>query len=190
MRAVALRVVLVIVSGLVACMKHNPAVCCTSPSDCNSIGAMGETERSCEGEFVCINHECTTAPDAAVSTSCSGEADCSGQRHIAHLTVLASSACHRINAQQKNQFATKTHGRVLRASEMTIVQAPCAIAPSVHARARWMCCMSRQAARRSPRARARSRARFPGPSCWPMPLERTLKWRRVRIRARWTSPSA
>jgi hypothetical protein len=51
-------------------------VCCTSPADCNSIGATGDTERPCTDGFVCISHECTTAPDAPPIPACTDNTQC------------------------------------------------------------------------------------------------------------------
>lgn len=68
----------VLCAALAACTKHNPAVCCTSPSDCSSIGATGETERPCTDGFVCLGHECTTPPDAPPGPACTDDSQCSG----------------------------------------------------------------------------------------------------------------
>lgn len=60
----------------VGCKRKNPAVCCTSPADCDSIG-IRETESLCDPGFVCIDHECTTAPDAPPAPPCETADDCS-----------------------------------------------------------------------------------------------------------------
>lgn len=68
--------------GLVAgCTKHNPAVCCDSPGDCNSIGIM-DSQRTCAAGFVCMDHVCDlpadggTGSDAPPAVGCMQNSDC------------------------------------------------------------------------------------------------------------------
>lgn len=83
------------------CTRPNPAVCCTSPADCASIGAMGETERACSDGFACIDHECTTPeapPDAPPAPPCTEDSHCTGSlTHCSPANVcvecLQSSHC-------------------------------------------------------------------------------------------------
>lgn len=62
-------------TGTVACSKPNPVVCCTSPADCNSLGVM-DTTRPCNDGFVCIDHECNTAPPIDAAPACIVDMDC------------------------------------------------------------------------------------------------------------------
>jgi len=58
-----------------ACSQPNPVVCCSSPADCNSIGASEQT-RPCLDGFVCIAHECANAPPADAGPVCTIDSDC------------------------------------------------------------------------------------------------------------------
>ena len=71
MRSLAVVVVLLVAS----CTKPNPVVCCTSPSDCNSLGVM-DTSRPCTDGFVCIDHECSSAPPVDAGPACTMDTDC------------------------------------------------------------------------------------------------------------------
>jgi hypothetical protein len=66
---------LMMVSVAAACSQPNPVVCCSSPADCNSIGASEQT-RPCVDGFVCIAHECASAPPVDAAPACTVDSDC------------------------------------------------------------------------------------------------------------------
>lgn len=68
-------VVLASIIGIAACSEPNPVVCCLSPSDCNSLGVMDQS-RPCTDGFVCLNHECSTAPPVDAAPACTMDVDC------------------------------------------------------------------------------------------------------------------
>ena len=57
-----------LVVGLAACTKPNPAVCCNSRVDCQSIGANAD-QRTCASDLVCIDHACVQ-PQCTINTDC------------------------------------------------------------------------------------------------------------------------
>jgi hypothetical protein len=57
-----------LVLGLAACTKPNPAVCCNSRVDCESIGANAD-QRKCASDLVCIDHACVQ-PQCTINTDC------------------------------------------------------------------------------------------------------------------------
>jgi hypothetical protein len=57
-----------------ACTKPNPIVCCTSESDCNSIGVT-DPERTCALGLTCRDHECQLPLDAP-TPACLQNSDC------------------------------------------------------------------------------------------------------------------
>lgn len=59
---------------LVACSRPNPAVCCSSPDDCSSIG-VSDPERTCALGLSCREHECQLPLDAP-QQECVENADC------------------------------------------------------------------------------------------------------------------
>lgn len=59
-----------------ACTKNNKAFCCTSESDCASVGVT-DGVRNCEAAFACVNHTCTVPLDAP-TPQCTTDNDCSG----------------------------------------------------------------------------------------------------------------
>ncbi len=66
-----------VVAFAAGCSRPNPVVCCSSPADCNSLGTL-ETSRPCAAPYVCIDHECASAPaDAAgPGPACTVDGDC------------------------------------------------------------------------------------------------------------------
>src|SRR3954462_6485076 len=70
-----MRLGLLVALVLTGCSKPNPVVCCSSPADCNSIGASGQT-RPCDDGFVCVDHECANAPPIDAAPMCSVDSDC------------------------------------------------------------------------------------------------------------------
>ena len=50
------------------CTKPNPAVCCNSRVDCQSIGANAD-QRTCASDLVCIDHACVQ-PQCTINTDC------------------------------------------------------------------------------------------------------------------------
>jgi hypothetical protein len=60
--------VVVALAMATACTRHNPAVCCTTPAECEELGV--DDVRPCEGFKVCIDGNC-------VSPTCSSSAECS-----------------------------------------------------------------------------------------------------------------
>lgn len=63
--------------SLVACTRPNAGVCCTDPTDCQSIGAS-EAERPCTMGLSCIDHECSVPPTPPPPPPCETDADCDG----------------------------------------------------------------------------------------------------------------
>jgi hypothetical protein len=57
---------------LAACgTKPNPAVCCISQADCDSVG-IREPIRNCQDELVCVDNACV-APECEVDQDCTGD---------------------------------------------------------------------------------------------------------------------
>ena len=52
----------------VACTKHNPEACCSTPDQCTSFGLSGVTP--CEGNQVCDTTGTCVAPQCTTSTDC------------------------------------------------------------------------------------------------------------------------
>jgi hypothetical protein len=77
-----------VVAVAAACSQPNPVVCCSSPADCNSIGASEQT-RPCVDGFVCIAHECANAPPADAAPACTIDSDCpTAAPHCANNTCV------------------------------------------------------------------------------------------------------
>ncbi len=71
---------LLVVSVLVGCTKHNPAVCCENDMECARVGF--EEPNVCTGDSVCVANTC-------VAEGCDGDEDC----HDAATPHCVSGAC-------------------------------------------------------------------------------------------------
>ena len=58
-----------------ACTKPNPALCCTSQADCDSVGVKA-SEKLCSDGLACVAHTCVLAPDGG-NSQCVSNTDCS-----------------------------------------------------------------------------------------------------------------
>lgn len=65
-----LGVIVLGVLGLEGCTRPAKGVCCTSTSDCASIGASDDMMRTCPSDQVCSEHQCV-APLCSTSMDCS-----------------------------------------------------------------------------------------------------------------------
>jgi hypothetical protein len=65
----------IVTSGLVACTKTNPEVCCTTAADCAAVG-LPEGTRCVDG-FTCSRHQC-------VAAECSSDPDCPAETPVCH----------------------------------------------------------------------------------------------------------
>src|SRR5690242_14609654 len=57
-----------------SCTRPNPALCCTSADDCNSVGVNAD-EKPCDIGLACVSHTCVGAPDGGTS-ACLSDEDC------------------------------------------------------------------------------------------------------------------
>ena len=62
----------------------NPAVCCTDPTDCASIGAE-EDVRPCSGALTCVDHECVV-PDCSTQ-------GCAAMAPVCNIATNACDGC-------------------------------------------------------------------------------------------------
>lgn len=86
MRMYCLFVLSILVAIQGGCSRPNPAVCCTSPADCEDVGLP--VDRTCGNDKVCVDHGCQPA-------ECQTDPECPGARPICQDRVcVACDATH------------------------------------------------------------------------------------------------
>jgi hypothetical protein len=123
--------------------KPNPAVCCISQADCDSVG-IREPVRNCQGGLVCVDNACI-APECEVDQDCTGETpycseqtcvgcrddgDCAGNAPVCDIAEHACRGCDAYAefTSQACDFETGaciSSASVLYASSIGSVQAEC-----------------------------------------------------------------
>ena len=87
-----IRIAVLIVSfAVLGCTKHNPAVCCNTPTQCSSFGLDGvigcDTGKVCDADGTCISPQCASSAECGDTTPyCSSEGLC-------EMTCVADTEC-------------------------------------------------------------------------------------------------
>jgi len=76
-------IALVLATGLAACTKPNPAVCCLDAADCDEVGIP--EVRGCSQGLACVEHQCTVP-------SCA-EAGCGAAAPVCNVTTDVCELC-------------------------------------------------------------------------------------------------
>ncbi|MEP6862753.1 MAG: right-handed parallel beta-helix repeat-containing protein [Deltaproteobacteria bacterium] len=100
----------VLIVGLagIGCTKHNPAVCCNTPTQCSSFGLDGvtgcDTGKVCDSDGACIAPQCASSAECADSTpycsnaglcemACTVDTECPGGGQAANQVHCSGGAC-------------------------------------------------------------------------------------------------
>jgi len=86
-------IALVLATGLAACTKPNPAVCCLDAADCDEVGIP--EVRGCSQGLACVDHQCTVP-------SCA-EAGCGAEAPVCNVTTDICEPC--VDSSECMRFA-------------------------------------------------------------------------------------
>ena len=100
--------VLILGFAVVGCTKHNPAVCCNTPTQCSSFGLDGvigcEAGKVCDPDGVCISPQCASSAECGSDTpycssaglctmTCTADTECPGGGQGSNQIHCSNGAC-------------------------------------------------------------------------------------------------
>ena len=100
--------ILIVGFAAVGCTKHNPAVCCNTPTQCSSFGLDGvtgcDTGKVCDSDGACISPQCASSAECANATpycssaglcemACTTDSECPGGGQTANQIHCSGGAC-------------------------------------------------------------------------------------------------
>ena len=100
--------VLIVGFAVIGCTKHNPAVCCNTPTQCSSFGLDGvigcEAGKVCDADGACISPQCASSAECGSDTpycassglcemACTADSECPGGGESSSQVHCSAGAC-------------------------------------------------------------------------------------------------